>query len=174
MREFCLVSVLRNFHGLACWLIDSRIALQGVRFTFEPPPHRDAYQVLFTAPALFDTAQTAIDFDSLYLATHPADTHSADALATLLNLFPRTLHRQLKEEGVSLQALKDEVRQARAHELLLRTTRPIKLVATSAGFQNEKSFIRAFKGWPGQTPDEFRRAGVPWIGTREPVTAPVI
>ena len=199
LREFCLVSVLRNFHGLACWLIDSRIALQGVRFTFEPPPHRDAYQVLFTAPALFDTAQTAIEFDSLYLtlplrrneaalqhmlkralpltvlqyrrdrllaqrvrqalATHPADTHNADALAALLNLSARTLHRQLKEEGVSLQALKDEVRQARAHELLLRTTRPIKGVAASAGFQNEKSFIRAFKGWTGQTPDEFRRAG---------------
>jgi len=69
------------------------------------------------------------------------------------------LHRQLKDEGVSLQALKDEVRQGRAQELLLRTRRPIKLVAAGAGFQNEKSFIRAFKGWTGQTPDEFRRAG---------------
>src|SRR5688572_5029588 len=28
-REFCLVHVLRNIHGLACWYIDSRIPLQG-------------------------------------------------------------------------------------------------------------------------------------------------
>ncbi|KAB2899776.1 MAG: FHA domain-containing protein, partial [Kofleriaceae bacterium] len=28
LREFCLVSVLRNIHGLACWLIDSRLPLQ--------------------------------------------------------------------------------------------------------------------------------------------------
>jgi len=40
--------------------------------------------------------------------------------------------------------------------LLLRTTRPIKQVAQAAGFQNDKSFIRAFKGWTGQAPAEFR------------------
>ena len=93
------------------------------------------------------------------LAAHPGATHSADALAALLNLSPRTLHRQLKDEGASLQALKDEVRRARALELLLRTRRPIKQVAEAAGFQNEKSFMRAFRNWTGQSPAEFRRAG---------------
>ena len=92
------------------------------------------------------------------LAAHPAQTHGADALAAMLHVSPRTLHRQLKEEGASLQALKDEVRRARALELLLRTSRPIKQVAEAAGFQNEKSFMRAFKGWTGQSPAEFRRS----------------
>ena len=31
--------------------------------------------------------------------------------------------------------------------------------AEAAGFQNEKSFIRAFKTWTGQSPAQFRRAG---------------
>jgi AraC-like DNA-binding protein len=79
-------------------------------------------------------------------------------LAPLLNLSPRSLHRQLKEEGTSLQVLKDEVRHERAIELLQRTHKPIKQVAESAGFQNEKSFIRAFKLWTGQTPAAFREA----------------
>jgi AraC-like DNA-binding protein len=92
------------------------------------------------------------------LAMHPQDTHSAEALAPLLNLSPRSLHRQLKEEGTSLQDLKDEVRRERAIELLQRTRKPIKQVAESAGFQNEKSFIRAFKQWTGQTPAAFRDA----------------
>jgi AraC-like DNA-binding protein len=34
----------------------------------------------------------------------------------------------------------------------------VKQVAEAAGFLNEKSFIRAFKGWTGLAPGEFRRA----------------
>lgn len=199
LREFCLVSLLRNFHGLACWLVDSRIPLTAAQFAYDAPAHRTAYSVLFTAPARFNQGQTAIEFDSSYLTlplrrdeaalrqmlqralpltvlqyrrdrllvqrvrqaltSHPQALHNACDLAALLAMSPRTLHRQLKDEGASLQALKDEVRQAQAKNLLLRTPRPIKQVADAAGFKNEKSFMRAFKGWSGQSPAEFRRAG---------------
>ena len=203
LREFCLVSVLRNILGVACWLIDSRIPLLGAQFPFAPPAHREAYGVLFSGPTAFDTGPAAIRFDARYLSlalrrderalqqmlqralpltvlpyrrdrllvqrvrqaltANLAQAQNADTLAALLNVSPRTLHRQLKEEGASLQALKDEVRRARALELLLRTHRPIKQVAEAAGFQNEKSFIRAFSGWTGQSPGQFRqsRCGVP-------------
>jgi AraC-like DNA-binding protein len=77
-------------------------------------------------------------------------------LATHLNLSARTLHRQLKDEGASLQQLKDAVRRDVAVAQLQRSKRPIKQIAALAGFQNEKSFIRAFKNWTGQTPDAFR------------------
>jgi AraC-like DNA-binding protein len=90
------------------------------------------------------------------LTKHPARSRNADDLAAWLNLSPRTLHRQLKEEGASVQQLKDAVRRDLATDLLLRTTRPIKQIAAEVGFQNEKSFMRAFKNWTGQTPDEFR------------------
>jgi AraC-like DNA-binding protein len=199
LREFCLVSVLRNIHGLACWLIDSRITLQGAQFPFAAPSHQDVYGVLFSGPSVFDTAPAAIRFDARYLAlplrrdeaalqqmlqralpltvlqyrrdrllvqrvrqalsTRPDQTRCAADLAALLHVSPRTLHRQLKDEGASLQTLKDEVRQARARDLLLRTSRPVKQVAQAAGFQNEKSFIRAFKGWTGVAPAAFRSLG---------------
>ena len=199
LREFCLVSVLRNILGVACWLIDSRIPLLGAQFAFPAPPHQAVYGVLFSGPSVFDSAPAGIRFDARYLAlplrrderalqqmlqralpltvlpyrrdrllvqrvrqalaAHPAQSHNADALAALLHVSPRTLHRQLKEEGASLQALKDEVRRDRALDLLLRTHRPIKQVAEAAGFQNEKSFMRAFKTWTGQSPAEFRRSG---------------
>ena len=201
MREFCLVSVLRNIHGLACWLVDSRIALLGAQFPFEPPEHASAYAILFSGPTTFGTGPASIQFDAQYLAlplrrdekalqhmlqhalpltvlqyrrdrllvqrvrqtlaSHAQQTHSADALAPLLHVSPRTLHRQLKEEGATLQGLKDEVRQTRAVELLHRTERPIKQVAEAAGFRNEKSFIRAFKGWTGLSPAEFRKQAAP-------------
>jgi AraC-like DNA-binding protein len=201
LREFCLVSVLRNVHGLACWLIDSRLSLQSAQFPFTAPAHADVYSVLFSGPTTFDSVNAAIQFDARYLAlplrrdepalqhmlqralpltvlqyrrdrllvqrvrlalsAHPAQTHNAEALSALLNVSPRTLHRQLKDEGASLQVLKDEVRKTRALELLLRTTRPVKQVAVAAGFQNEKSFIRAFRNWTGTSPAEYRRLGAP-------------
>jgi AraC-like DNA-binding protein len=198
LREFCLVSVLRNIHGLACWLVDSRIALQGAQFPFAAPAHAGAYAVLFSGPTTFETGPASIRFDAQYLnlplrrdekalqqmlqhalpltvlqyrrdrllvqrvrqtlSSHAQQTHSAEALATVLHVSPRTLHRQLKEEGATL---KDEVRRARAVELLNRTERPIKQVAEAAGFRNEKSFIRAFKGWTGLSPAEFRKQSAP-------------
>jgi AraC-like DNA-binding protein len=197
-REFCLVHVLRNIHGLACWYIDSRIPLQGASFPFPAPMHADAYRHMFPGPLAFDAAQAAIRFDARYLAlplrrdekalkqmlqralpltvlqyrrdrllvqqvrqaltAHPEQTHSADGVAHLLHMSARTLHRQLKEEGASLQELKDAVRCERAKELLYRSGKPVKQVAAAVGFRNEKSFIRAFRQWTGASPAEFRLA----------------
>ncbi len=198
LREFCHVSLLRNALGVASWLVASRMPLLAADFAFAAPPHAGADPVLFSAPARFGAAQTALRFDARYLALPlrrdeaalqtmlqralplqvlqyrrdrllvarvrqlllgaPEVTHNAADLAAQLNLSPRTLHRQLKEEGASLQGLKDTVRRELAMDLLQRSQRPIKQVALAAGFQNEKSFIRAFRGWTGHSPAEFRRS----------------
>jgi AraC-like DNA-binding protein len=200
-REFCLVHVLRNIHGLACWYIDSRMPLQGALFPFAPPAHGAAYALMFPGTIRFNAVQAELRFDARYLALplrrdekalrqmlqralpltvrqYRRDRllvqqvrqalanphllgHNADTLAAVLNMSPRSLHRQLQEEGASLQQLKDEVRSQKAKDLLLRTTQPIKQVAAAAGFRNEKSFTRAFRSWTGCTPTDFRR-GVAW------------
>lgn len=92
------------------------------------------------------------------LRTQAASATNADALADLLNVSSRTLHRQLRDEGTSLQALKDAVRHEQAVDQLRRTQRPIKQVALAIGFRNEKSFSRVFRRWTGQSPSEFRRS----------------
>jgi AraC-like DNA-binding protein len=200
-RELCLVHLLRNVLGLACWYVDSRIVLLAARFPYAAPPHADAYAVLFPAPLAFDAPRAEIRFDARYLAlpirrderamrqmlqralpltvlpyrrdrllvaqvrqvlaAHPGQTHNADSVAALLATSARTLHRQLREEGATLQSLKDEVRRERAQELLYRTRQPIKQVAAAAGFRNEKSFIRAFRQWTGVGPGEFRKGSTP-------------
>ena len=73
-----------------------------------------------------------------------------------MHISARTLHRQLREEESSLQLLKDEVRQLRATDLLVRTDRPVKQVAAAVGFRNEKNFARAFAGWTGVAPSAWR------------------
>ena len=196
-REFCLVHVLRNIHGLACWFVDSRIPLQGARVPFAQPAHAAAYAHMFPGGTLqFGAERAAITFDARYLAlplrrdekalrqmlrralpltvlqyrrdrllveqvrqvlvANAEAVHSADQIARLLHMSARTLHRQLKDEGARLQQLKDEVRRERACDLLFRTARPIKQVASAVGFRNEKSFIRAFREWTGSSPAQFR------------------
>lgn len=199
MREFCVVSVLRNALGVACWLTDSRIPLAATHLGFAPPAHAHRYRVLFDGPTRFQAETHRLSFDAGYLqlpirrdeaalqrmlqrallltvrpyrrdrllvekvrqalAGHPEHCRNAEDLATWLNLSPRTLHRQLKEEGASLQQLKDSVRRDKAMDLLLRSSRPLKQIAAEVGFLNEKSFMRAFRTWTGQTPEAVRSTG---------------
>ncbi len=196
-QEFCVVSVLRNALGVACWLTDSRIPLTATHLRFAPPVHADSYRVLFDGHTHFNAPTNALQFDAGYLALpvrrdeaalqqmlqrallltvrpyrrdrllvekvrqtlaqYPKHSRNADDLAAWLNMSARTLHRQLKEEGASLQELKDAVRRDVAMMQLQRTSRPLKQVAEAAGFQNVKSFIRAFKGWTGTSPEAFRQ-----------------
>ena len=197
MREFCLLTSLRNLHGVACWLVDSRIPLQAVHLPFAPPSHADVYPRLFPGPVMFNAPSAGFDFDAHYLALplrrderalqamlqqalqlivlpyrrdrllvrrvrellqqRTEGLRNAEQVAAALHLSVRSLHRQLAEEGASLQALKDEARRERAIELLRRSQRPIKQVAAAVGFRSEKSFARAFRQWTGQAPSDFRQ-----------------
>jgi AraC-like DNA-binding protein len=91
------------------------------------------------------------------LRTRGGEPNNAEAVASALHIAPRTLHRHLKDEGASLQGLKDEVRRELAIERLERSARSIKQIAHDVGFESEKSFMRAFRNWTGQSPGEYRR-----------------
>jgi len=204
LREFCIVSVLRNALGVASWLCDSHIALGPTCLRYGAPAHAASYRVLFEGPCRFGQPANQLQFDARYLALplrrdeaalqrmlqrallltvrpyrrdrllvekvrqalrqQPQATRRAEDLAAGLNLSVRTLHRQLHDEGSSLQQLKDTVRRELALELLQRSQRPLKQVAQAVGFRNEKSFIRAFKGWTGHTPDALRQGGASGSG----------
>ncbi|TXI85988.1 MAG: AraC family transcriptional regulator, partial [Cupriavidus sp.] len=91
------------------------------------------------------------------MVANPCEHRHAPSLATALNVSVRTLHRQLEEEGTSLQALKDTVRRKLACEQLGRTAQSIKQIARSVGFASEKTFTRAFRQWTGVSPGEYRQ-----------------
>lgn len=91
------------------------------------------------------------------LRTRAERLRSADDLARHLHVSVRTLHRQIREEGSSLQSLKDEARRELAMELLCRSDRSVKQVAWTVGFRSEKSFARAFRQWTGKSPADYRR-----------------
>lgn len=81
-------------------------------------------------------------------------------VAAHLGVSPRSLFRQLKEEGESWQHLKRASGMARAIQSLTASDMPIKRIAALSGFRNEKSFSRAFKGWSGHSPQAYRSANL--------------
>ena len=72
MREFCLITSLRFVIGYACWLINSRIALDETAFAFDAPLHSDVYPLLFSpGPVRFSSDWTGFRFDARYLNLAP-------------------------------------------------------------------------------------------------------
>ena len=197
LQAFCMVSVLRNLHGFASWLVDARVPLHCASFPFAAPAHAAVYGLLFDAPVRFGAASASLELDAQWLqlpvlrdeaalhtmlqralpiqvrpyqpaqpllqrvrqalAAHPQCAHTAVSLAAALHMAPRSLHRQLQQQGSSVQQLKDAVRRDRALHLLQRSDQPIKRVAQACGFASEKSFIRAFQQWTGQAPGAYRQ-----------------
>jgi AraC-like DNA-binding protein len=67
LREFALLSLLRNLHGLSCWWVDSHIALHSAQFPFAAPPHAEVYPRLFPGPVRFGAPGASLTFDAQYL-----------------------------------------------------------------------------------------------------------
>lgn len=87
----------------------------------------------------------------------PTDWPDLPALATSLRLSATTLQRKLRDEDLSYQQLKDELRRDLAVDLLSYTAQPSAEVATRLGFSEPSTFHRAFKKWTGLSPGAFRR-----------------
>lgn len=77
-------------------------------------------------------------------------------VAKRLHVTPRTLQRRLDEAGLSFAGLLGDVRRAQAERLLLRDEVPVGEVALQVGYADAAAFGRAFRGWTGVTPGQFR------------------
>ena len=78
-------------------------------------------------------------------------------IARELLLSPRTLHRRLHEEGSSFRAVKDAVRRDFALARLEKTGQSIAQIAADLGYAEPSAFFRAFQGWTGVAPTEYRK-----------------
>jgi AraC-like DNA-binding protein len=90
------------------------------------------------------------------LVQRPGELPDTDAVARALSVSPRTLARRLDDEGTSFRALVDEVRETLAEQLLRSDGMTTEQVARRLGYADPASFIRAFKRWKVQTPQQYR------------------
>lgn len=81
----------------------------------------------------------------------------AARIAERLGLSERTLQRRLAEEGQSLQALNDGIKQRLAERLLRESRMDLQGIAQCLGYAEAASFSRAFQRWTGHSPGRWKR-----------------
>jgi AraC-like DNA-binding protein len=77
-------------------------------------------------------------------------------VASELEVSPRTLQRRLAENQMSHSQLVNQVRLARACQLLARRELQISDISRETGYATPSAFSRAFQSWMGASPREFR------------------
>ncbi len=80
-----------------------------------------------------------------------------DEVARELRLSARTLQRRLAEDGASFQQLIQEARRELARHYLLHSSLELNETAYLLGYEDAHSFFRAFHGWEGSPPGEWRQ-----------------
>lgn len=83
---------------------------------------------------------------------------SVEVISQALHISPRTLQRRLQESGSSYQRVLDEARHLMARYYLGNSALELNEAAYLLGFEDPNSFGRAFRGWEGIPPSDWREA----------------
>ncbi|WP_319823918.1 AraC family transcriptional regulator [Thalassovita sp.] len=95
---------------------------------------------------------TAIRVRNLLAKRPAADWPSFQALADTLGVSTATLRRQLRADGQSYMSIKDELRVARAEQMLRDPAVSIAEIAAQLGYSEPSAFFRAYRKWTGRSP----------------------
>lgn len=83
--------------------------------------------------------------------------YQLDDIAKRLHMNRQTLYRRLKAEDQNFKDLLDNIRQAKAMELIQDRNMSLSEIAYYLGFSEISAFSRAFKRWTGETPTHYRQ-----------------
>lgn len=79
-----------------------------------------------------------------------------ESIAQALAMSPRTLQRNLKQEGTSYKQLLEETRRDLASQYIKESRLSVNEITFMLGFSEPANFSRAFKRWTGVSPSEYR------------------
>lgn len=83
---------------------------------------------------------------------------NVEDVARSIHVGARTLQRKLQEAGSSYQRVLDEARRQMARYYLSNSVLELNETAYLLGYEDAKSFVRAFRSWEGIPPGHWREA----------------
>jgi AraC-like DNA-binding protein len=84
----------------------------------------------------------------------------ASTIARQFGLSERTFSRRLRSEGLTFDAILDDLRRDLAVRYLDERNISVSRIAWLLGFHQPSAFSHACRRWLGKSPQEYRRAGV--------------
>ncbi len=103
----------------------------------------------------------------------PFSACTVGEVASAIATSPRTLQRQLAENGTTFQKLRDQVRADLALKYLRQSTLRFAEISEILGFAEPSVFTRSFRRWHGCTPREARRRIADGRAGRAPAWTPM-
>lgn len=122
------------------------------------PPHMPPEPADFERSGRRERARRWSEWVIMMLREAEGCQPSLELLASLLNVSPRTLTRQLEREQQSFRELATRVRQERAYRLLADPQYPITQIAYRLGYADAANFSHAFRAASGVSPRQYRQA----------------
>ncbi|SSV75063.1 transcriptional regulator AraC/XylS family protein [Acinetobacter nosocomialis] len=92
-----------------------------------------------------------------FISDHLSTELTAEFIAAQLFMSSSTLRRKLKNEGNSIQDIRNRVRLGHGLHLLQTTNDSIGNIAFECGYQSQSRFTEQFKNLFGITPRELRK-----------------
>jgi AraC-like DNA-binding protein len=92
-----------------------------------------------------------------YLNASLKDAPGFAEVAAALHLSTRSLHRRLSEEDTGFRQIRERLRQEQALQRLENTKQSVAEIAEALGYSEPSAFFRAFVGWTGVSPTQYRK-----------------
>jgi len=92
-----------------------------------------------------------------YLGASLKDAPGFAEVAAALHVSTRSLHRRLSEEDTGFRQIRERLRQDQALQRLENTKQSVAEIAEALGYSEPSAFFRAFVGWTGVSPTQYRK-----------------
>jgi AraC-like DNA-binding protein len=105
---------------------------------------------------LTDSSKFSSTVRNIIVEKLPSSNLSIRLLESYLNMTRQTIHRKLKEENTTYEALLYEIRKQKAIEYLKDKKLSIEEISFLLGYSETSAFYHAFKKWFNKSPSEYR------------------
>ena len=152
-----LLPATPRFNQLQCCLVLSAAAIDQPRRSADPA-QRDRLIAMLGSSFAAGRGATSRKLRHLLRPQLLGEDASMQTAAAGMGVTPRTLRRQLLAEGLTFEAVRDDVRFTVARELLEMTCLPVGDISAALAFASHSTFDQAFRRWSGKSPSAWRHA----------------